>query len=283
MLKLDQMDSSPKTPLVSVVMPAYNSEKFVGLSIESILNQSFEAFELILIDDCSSDTTLEILKKYEALDSRVRVFANSQNLGIAGNRNYGLSLSVGKYLAWQDADDISRPTRIALQYAFLEAHPDVGIVGGAMHIFSDLQEVGVRRYPCEDSQLRRCIYRYSPVAQPAAMLRLSALKLAGLYDLAYPPAEDLDMTFRIGEHYKLANVPEILIDYRVSSESATSGSQRVMEMNTLKIRFKNARSKAYGMNFGDVIFNLLHFISLWVVPPKIKVWIFNCWRNPKSR
>lgn len=275
--------SSNTLPLVSVVMPAYNAEKFAGLSIESILNQTFRELELILIDDYSSDTTLEILKKYEALDPRVRVFANSKNLGIAGNRNYGLCLSAGKYLAWQDADDISRPDRIALQYSFLEAHPEVGIVGGAIHIFSDIKEVGVRRYPCEDRQLRRCIYRYSPVAQPAAMLRMKALKVAGLYDLAYPPAEDLDMTFRIGESYQLANLPDVLIDYRVSSENATSSNQRIMEINTLKIRFKNARSKSYGMSYWDVIFNLIHFISLWLIPSKLKMWIFNCWRNSRSR
>lgn len=281
-MKAEKIHNSLRAPLISVVMPAFNAERFVAQSIESILNQNFHDFEFILIDDHSLDKTFEILKKYEALDSRIKVFSNPKNLGIAGNRNYGLSLASGKYLAWQDADDISRPERLSLQYAFLEANPQVGIVGGAINIFSELKNIGVRNYPCEDKELRRCIYRYSPIAQPAAMLRMSALRSAGTYNLMYPPAEDLDMTFRIGDYYNLANLPQVLIDYRVSSENATSSNQRVMEINTLKIRLKNARSKSYGMNFGDFIFNLIHFLSLWVIPSKFKVWLFNCWRNSKQ-
>ena len=276
------MDNSEKTPVVSVVMPAFNAERFVAQSIESILNQSFVDLELILIDDCSSDQTLKILKRYEALDTRVRVFANPATLGIAGNRNYGLGLARGKYLAWQDADDISKSYRMALQYDFLESHPQVGIVGGAINIFSDAGEIGVRRYPAGDEELRKCIYKFSPVAQPAAMVRMSALHHVGTYNLAYPPAEDLDMTFRIGEHYLLANLADVLIDYRVSAANATSKSQRTMEINTLKIRMKYAQSSSYGMSLGDWLFNAAHFVSLWIVPAKLKVWLFSRWRNSKQ-
>jgi len=139
----------------------------------------------------------------------------------------------------------------------------------------------VRKYPAEDIDLRRCIFRYSPIAQPAAMVRMEALTKAGEYNLKYPPAEDIDMTFRIGEHYKLANLPEIVVRYRESNTSATFTRLKKMELSTLEIRYKHARSLAYRVTLGDKVYNILHFISIWIVPSRLKIRLFNWWRNSK--
>ena len=269
-------DSS--TP-ISVVMPAFNAELYIAESIQSILEQSFDDFELIIIDDASTDKTLDILNEYVKKDSRIRVFSNEKNLGIAGNRNLGVSLALGKYLAWQDADDVSLPYRLEQQHQFLETHPEVGIVGGYLELFSGDDIRGVRRYAEGDFALRTSMFKYSPIAQPAAMIRKDVLDRVGIYDLSYPPAEDLDMTFRIGMLSKLANIPKILIRYRVSETSATGKSLKTMELNTLRIRRKYLFKTPYQASVMDIAYNLAHFLSIYLVPGKWKIKLFSLLRD----
>lgn len=268
---------------ISVVIPAYNASEFLPDAIESILTQTFQDFEIIIIDDCSTDSTWEVIQGFAQKNSRIRAYHNSKNLGIAGNRNKGVSLAVGKYLVWQDADDISMPTRLEKQYRFMESHPEVGIVGGYIELFRGPVILGVRKYPLEDAILRRCIFRYSPIAQPAAMIRLEALCKVGEYNLRYPPAEDIDMTFRIGKYFKLANIPETVLRYRESHSSATFTRLRKMELSTVEIRWKNSRTNGYKMTFIDKLYNYAHYISVWVIPSKLKIRMFNFWRNSLTK
>jgi glycosyltransferase involved in cell wall biosynthesis len=270
-------------PDISVVVPAYNAAPYLPAALDSILQQSFQSFEIVVIDDCSKDSTWAVIQQYAARDQRIRPYRNERNLGIAGNRNKGVSLATGRYIAWQDADDISLPTRLEKQFRFLEEHPEVGIIGGFLEIFRGDDIVGVRKYPPDDASLRRCIFRYSPIAQPAAMLRAEALRRAGEYDRRYPPAEDIDMTFRIGEHYALANLQEVVIRYREIESSATFTRLRKMELSTLEIRWKHSRSARYPISPVDVLYNAAHFVSVWIVPPKLKIRAFNWWRNSRSR
>ena len=267
---------------VTVVIPAYNAEQYLPDAIDSILKQSFQDIEIIIIDDHSKDRSWEVIQEFAKRDSRIRAYRNSRNLGIAGNRNKGTSLATGKYLVWQDADDISLPTRIEKQFQFMESHPDVGIVGGYIELFRGCKTIAVRKYSPDDTSLRRCIFRYSPIAQPAAMIRLEALHKAGEYNLNYPPAEDIDMTFRIGEYYKLANIEEIVLRYRESDVSATFTRLRKMELSTLAIRRKNFNSASYKATIGDRIYNFAHYISIWLVPTRLKIRLFNLWRNSSN-
>lgn len=267
---------------ISVVIPAYNASMYLQEAIESILRQTFGHYEIIIIDDCSSDNTWDIIQLFARKDLRIKAYQNEKNLGIAGNRNKGVALAKGKYLVWQDADDVSLPKRIEAQYHFMESHPKVGIVGGYIELFKGQTILGVRKYPSNDLAIRNCIFRYSPIAQPAAMVRMAALRRVGEYNLKYPPAEDIDMTFRIGEHYDLANLQEIVVRYRESDTSATFKHLKKMEISTLEIRRKYAQSPAYKMTLGDWIYNLLHFFSVWIVPSRVKIKLFNLWRNSTS-
>jgi glycosyltransferase involved in cell wall biosynthesis len=264
---------------VSVVIPAYNADRFLAAAVDSILAQSFHEFELIIIDDCSTDETWSIAQQYASRDSRIRVYRNASNLGIAGNRNRGVSLATGRYLAWQDADDVSLPTRLEKQSRFLDAHPDVAIVGAYIELFRGDVTLGIRKYPADDGTLRRCIFRYSPIAQPAAMLRLDALRRVGDYDLRYPPAEDIDMTFRLGQRHGLANIEEVLLRYRESETSATFTRLRQIERSTVEIRRRYRRAPGFHMTAGDTVYNALHHCSIWLVPPRWKIRAFNAWRN----
>ena len=268
-------------PPVSVLMPAYNAKRYIAEAIESILAQTFCDFELIICEDRSNDMTWQIIERYASKDKRIKPFKNDKNLGISGNRNKLISLASGKYIVWQDADDISMPYRLELQYQYMEQNPDVGIIGGWLQFFNNNGEQNIRKYASDDTILRSKIFRYSPVAQPAAMIRKKCLDEAGMYDLRYPPAEDLDMSFRIGMNYKFANIPRVLIKYRENISSATFTRLKTMELNTLDIRWKYARSGKYAMTVADRIYNFLHYASIFVVPPKMKIKLFNVLRNEK--
>jgi glycosyltransferase involved in cell wall biosynthesis len=264
---------------VSVITPVYNTEKYIGEMIESIIGQTFRDFEFILVDDCSTDNTVSIIKKYARDDQRIKLFQNEKNLGIAGNRNRGVSLAKGKYVVWADADDISKKDRLKLQYDFMESHPEVGICGGFLQFFDDTGNLGIRKYAPDDRFLRKTIFRYSPVAQPSAIIRKECLDEAGEYDLRWPPAEDLDMSFRIGTKHQFANIQKIMIRYREHPNSATFSRLKKIELSTIAIRNKYTKDYGYKMTLTDKIYNWLQFVSIFVVPAKIKIKLFNLIRN----
>jgi len=240
-----------KAPLVSVLTPAYGAEDFLAETIESVLGQSYTNIEYIIIEDCSPDGTWEIIEKYAKQDTRIKAFRNPQNLRIAGTRNRCVSLAAGTYVAWQDADDISLPERIARQVERMEAHPKVGICGTAYEMFNTSGPMRVRRFPQDDAALRKMIFKASPVSQPTAMIRKSCLDEAGEYDGTYRNCEDLDMTFRIGRQHELANVDEVLVRYRVHDASTTFKDMNVMLKDTLAIRKKYNDGIEYRKSAGD--------------------------------
>lgn len=264
---------------ISVLTPVYNAENYIVESVESILNQSFKDFEYILLDDASTDNTPQIIKTLALKDSRIKFITNEKNLYIAGNRNKALSLATGEYIVWQDADDISLLSRLEKQYEFMEKHLDVGICGSYLEFFSQEEgTTGVREYATSDKELRSKIFRYSPVAQPSAIIRKSVLDKVGDYDLSMPPAEDLDMSFRIGMVSKFANIPEVLVKYREHPSSATFKKLRTIEKHTLRARFKYFK-KGYKMTVIDVLYNIAQIASLYMLPPKIRIHIFRYFRD----
>src|SRR5690606_37354988 len=135
-LPLSRHRQMASTPLVSVAMPVYNSERYVAEAIESVLNQSFGDFELLIIDDGSTDETPHILKRYEQADDRVRVVWQ-EHRGIPYTRNRAWESAQGTYLAWADSDDLCLPQRLEKQVAFLERHKDIAVCGGAIETFGN--------------------------------------------------------------------------------------------------------------------------------------------------
>jgi glycosyltransferase involved in cell wall biosynthesis len=270
-----------KTPKVSVLMPAYNAEKYISDSIDSILIQTFADFEFVIIDDCSTDKTWDIIQEYSQKDKRIVAIKNEKNLGIAGNRNKLKKLAKGEYIMWQDADDISMEGRMQMQVEVLDKDSSIGIVGGYLQFFDETGDFNIRKYDSKDSVLRQNIFRYSPVAQPASMIRKNVLDKVGDYDLNYPPAEDLDMSFRIGKNYKFSNVQKIVLRYRETHTGATFTSLKKMELSTISIRLRYASSKEYNMRLSDHIYNILQYISIFMIPPKLKITIFKLIRNSK--
>lgn len=264
---------------VSVLMPAYNAELYIAESIESILHQTFTDFECIIIDDCSQDSTREIIQRYADIDHRIIAMQNKTNLNIAWNRNKLLDSALWEYIIRQDADDISVVDRLEKQVDFMDQHPDVGICGGYLEVFNEKWIVAVRKYPTHDAQLKKLIFRVSPIAQPAAILRKKAIDEIQWFDLAYPPAEDLDLTFRIGQNRAFANIPQIVIRYRDSQTNATSRKLYRMEVATLSIRFKYDGFGNYKMTWRDRFYQFAHLWSTFVMSSSFKIRVYNVIRR----
>lgn len=261
-------------PRISVIMPVYNSERYLKDTIESILNQTFTDFELIIIDDGSTDSSYKIIEEYRKKDNRIIVLRNEKNLGIASTRTRGTLLAKGQYIVTMDADDISSLTRLEKQYNYLETHKDCGVVGSYVEMFNDNNEiVGIKKFHENDIDLRKRIFLYSPVVQPATMIRKEVFDNIGYYDTIYTNASDLDFWFRLGTKYKFANIQEVLLRYRIHNGSITATNLKRLEKVTLDIRKKYSKGYGYSMSPIDRIINWC-IRNTRFVPYEFKMWLF---------
>lgn len=201
-------------PSVSVVLPVYNCPGLVTEAIESILRQTWEDFELILIDDGSTDETLSVLKQHN--DPRIRLVTQS-NRGLAATLNRGIELARGRYIARQDQDDISYPERFAKQVAYLEANTACALVGTWAEIWRENARTRRRhKHPSSNSRLKYELLLNNPFVHSSVMLRRSALEQVGGYatDQTRQPPEDYELWSRLARQWEVANIPEVLHVYR---------------------------------------------------------------------
>lgn len=225
------MSDSPSRPLVSVVMATHNAMPYLPLAVDSVLQQSYDHFEFIIVDDASSDDSAAYLSGIR--DARVRVVTNEANLGPAASVNRGLGEARGDLIARMDADDICDPARLRVQVDFLNAHPEVGVVGSHFTLMSadgrDLRKVIVAR---RDDVLRfRLLYTF-PMCNPTMMIRRQILTE---HSLAYDPSlrmnEDYAFLIALSQHAQMANVPDYLLQFRKHGASLTSrNADRNFEM-----------------------------------------------------
>lgn len=267
-------------PLVSVVMPAYNASAYIADAIESILNQTYNKFELIIVDDCSRDGTADIIKKYAKRDKRIIFLQNKKNLKLSKTLNYGIEMAKGKYIARMDADDYSYHDRLEKQVSYFERHPTVGILGGSMEMFTTENKIiGIRKYPTQDNEIRKNLYWFSPFSHPLIMIRKAVLDTVGYYNDYYNPAEDYELYFRIGKVSEFANLKDTLLRYRIVSKSMTTGNTKNMELKTIEIRDLYSKDAMYPMTLIQHLYNLVHKLSLYIVPSTLKMKTFHFIRN----
>ncbi len=223
---------SPR-PVVSVLMTVYNGEHYLAEAVESILEQTFTDFEFVIIDDGSTDNSLELLREFEKRDPRIRLFARPHS-GIVPAANFGLRQCRGEFLARMDSDDVAFPHRFEVQVRTLRQRPEVVVVGGAYDLIDAAGRFLRRQWPPTDNEtLQELSLRGStPICQPLAMIRMSAIDQVGEYDRVVETAEDNDMWLRLGGVGELMCLPEVLLKYRqhaasVSEVKALAQAQRI--------------------------------------------------------
>ena len=213
----------PLKPLVSVLMPVYNGELFLSDALDSILNQSYSDFELILIDDGSTDKTTEILHQFAKIDKRIKVFRNYYNLGLTKSLNSGLAKCKGEFIARHDADDLSEPERFACQVDFLNNHPDHGVIGTAV--------TRIERQGCEidqpniiggNNRIQIYLERVNPFVHGSIMMRKSVLDMVDGYRNCFYYSQDYDLWLRLSRITFLENLSKRLYKFRVHTEGVSS-------------------------------------------------------------
>lgn len=210
-------------------MSVFNAEDFIQEAVGSVLQQTFSDFEFIIVDDASTDGTLQRLRSYR--DTRIRIFCNEINMGLTRSLNKGLEFVQGEYIARMDADDISFPDRFQEQKNFLDAHPEVGVCGTWVRVMDTDIEY---RYYADHSTIVSKLLLGNAFAHPSVMMRKSVLDAHGLkYDETFRYAQDYDLWVRLAEHTKLANLKKVLLHYRLH-ENCASKKNAKSQQETVK-------------------------------------------------
>jgi len=221
-------------PLVSVILSVYNGEKYLAEAIESILNQTYINFEFIIIDDGSTDKSLEIIASYD--DKRI-VLVSRENRGLIASLNEGIEQAKGKYIARMDADDISLPNRLEEQIGFMKKNIDIGVCGTAIIGFGEEIKEKAWKLSSADKSLKTELLFSSCFAHPTVMIRRDILIDNNLYyNENYVHAEDFELWTQMEKYTKFANLKNPLLRYRVLEDSISRVADKNIEERYLVIK-----------------------------------------------
>src|SRR5262249_33711723 len=203
-------------PRISVILPVKDGAAFAGAAIASILQQTFRDFELLIIDDGSSDGSIEIAERFCQADTRVGLLSNPGS-GLVDALNFGVSAASAPLIARMDADDIALPVRLQRQYDFLNSHPEIDVAGTQVSFIDEQGALTGKTTALPESPdaIAKTLLKYCCLRHPTVVIRRTALERAGGYRRQVPAAEDLDLWLRIAEHGQLVNLPEPLLLYRL--------------------------------------------------------------------
>lgn len=226
-------------PDISVIMSVYNGEKYLEEAIESVRNQTFKNWELVVINDCSTDSTAEILAAFAIKDERIKVYTNEINLKLPTSLNKAISLSAGKYIARMDADDICLPDRLEKQYKFMEEKSDVALSSCRfMTVKNGVYMSGGAGGRCDNQALRAMLLVANPILHPGVIAKSEIMKKFN-YDTTRTCTEDLELWTRMAiDGKKIEILPECLLIYRLHDKQITSTTLARQHTEVLEIQEK---------------------------------------------
>ncbi len=274
-------------PLVSVAMPVYNAEKYLEKAINSVLNQTYAHFELIIVNDASIDGSREIIFSYS--DPRIRYVENEENLGISKTRNRCVQLCQGKYIAVLDNDDIALPNRLEDQVRFLEANSLYGACGSFYHIVDASGKIIKKvKLPITDRQVKTYLLFDNCFCNSTIMIRAQLLK-ERMYTEAFDMIEDYHFLYTISKSNKLFNLPNFTTQYRVHGKNASIEKNDGMRMlhakmdrmilNDLKMPFTE---EEFNLHTNFVTGNFSYFENAELID-KLEAWLIRLYRLLESR
>ena len=260
-----------KLPLVSIIMPVYNAGDFLVEAIESIRKQTYENWELLAINDGSTDNSLLLLKRMAKKDSRIRVYSLKENLGLGMAANLAIQKSKGKYLARFDADDLMPKNRLQLQVNYLINHPEILVAGGQCVMINEKNRIlGKKDFPLVDSEIRKTAFMTMSLQAGSMVIDRSKLpKDFKYYSVSHHYFEDHELLFKLLLLGKTANLPQTLLYYRQHNENT------IKKVKIKKIFFSllNLRIKAFigglSPDLNGVLVNVAQLILVSLLPEKM--------------
>lgn len=234
-----------KNPRVSVVMPVYNCARYLREAIESILNQTFENFEFIIVNDGSTDETPEILNTYANKDSRIKII-NQPNSGLVIALNRGIRETEGEWVFRMDGDDISLSHRFAVQIEAIQKNPSLVLLGGwCRQINEEGVPLKINRYPSSHDSLVHCLETIRPFfPHPTACFRKDIVIRIGGYRERFPPAEDVDLWLRLIVEGEIACIENVILQLRKHKDNISIRADRLQQLRSVAARICHFRRKA---------------------------------------
>ncbi len=247
------------SPLVTIILPAYNGAKWIDKAIQSALNQTFNDYEFIIINDCSTDKTEEVALRFAVKDNRIKYLKNTKNVGIQVNRNIALSHAKGKYIAEIDQDDEwIDPKKLEKQIKFMEEHPDCVLIGtGAIMVDENGKELARYLMPETDEQIRKKFLRANRFIHSSVVYRLAAVMSVGGYEPDMM-SEDHDLWLRLGRVGTFRNLPEYSTQYMFRMSGYNSADKIARLRQNMLIAKKN--KKFYPNYFSALVLGWLKII-----------------------
>lgn len=239
------------TPTLSVIMGVYNGEKHLQQAVLSILAQSYEDFELIIVNDGSKDGTLEVLQSFS--DSRIKIIT-TENQGLTKSLNLALSFSKGEYIARQDADDISLNTRFEKQIKLLKSDDELYMVGSSMYVSNAKGLFNeVFYYPTQYEDIKQVIAQYNPFVHGSVMFKKAVVEKEGGYDESYRYVQDYELWSRIVPKYKSINIKEPLYARLREGDCSESNIDKTEYVNKIQLRIQDSAVKAEPNNSKKIV------------------------------
>jgi glycosyltransferase involved in cell wall biosynthesis len=274
------MSDRPKCPKVSVLLPVWNAGRYLAGAIDSVLAQTFADFELLIIDDGSTDGSRALIRRCR--DPRIRRIENEKNLGVTRSLNLGLERALGCYVARADADDLCAPERLARQVAFLDAHPGVALLASrARRIDAGGAELGVIDVPVDGEWLRRRLRLANCIVHGTVMMRADAVRALGGYDAAMERAEDYDLWLRIAERHEIAALPELLYAWR--DHDGGVGRRHLAEMLGVADQARSAARRRFTAGLVEEVRSGTLSAGRAARRALALVWEADAFRAPRSR
>lgn len=271
-----------KKPIISIVMPVYNAEKYVEEALLSVLRQTYTDWELIVMDDGSSDRSAEILRKIAKTDKRIKCVFNKKNKGIGYTMTKLVSMARGKYIARMDSDDIMLPTRIETQVKFMENNPKIGLIGSYLAEIDNKRKLrAVRKVPLTHKEIVDGLFTRQTVQNPTLMMRVGAIPKRELYfDSELSPVDDLDFYMRVARaNAQFANIPEYLMYYRAHGENSSLRDIKKSFNLSYQVRAKALNTSKISLSLKQKVVSSLQKLVVDTLPNKLLYEVYKLWQG----
>jgi len=259
---------SKNKPFVSIVMPAKNAGDFLLEALQSIQNQTYKDWELIVVDDASTDNTFKILKEFSKGNRKLRVFRNKRKRGVSFSANLAISKAKGIFIARMDADDVMFPTRIEKQVNFLIKNKKSVAVGGQCELIDAKGEkTGEKKFPIDPERVREMIFSNIPLQQPALMINAGRLpKDFVWYDNGTGLAEEMELLFKLFNHGDVCNLSDMVLKYRIHGKNTSLKNPKKTFYQTFKTRIIAISKYKYRPSVKGIFISLAQLVIVSILP-----------------